>query len=136
MTFAIGRRFIIVDGTERWRDADVEQQLAPLLADLPPETTVAFFAREEGRAKAPAALHAAIRRAGGDISEEAGVKDWDLPKWAQAHARRWASSSTSRRQRRSSRWSGRVSSGWRASWRSSRSSAARARGSTPKRCSR
>jgi DNA polymerase-3 subunit delta len=87
MTFAIGRRFIIVDGTERWRDADVEQQLAPLLADLPPETTVAFFAREEGRAKAPAALHAAIRRAGGDISEEAGVKDWDLPKWAQAHAR-------------------------------------------------
>src|SRR4051812_49602581 len=24
MTFALGRRFLIVDGVERWRDADVE----------------------------------------------------------------------------------------------------------------
>src|SRR3954452_23624634 len=59
MTFATGRRFLIVDGVERWRDKEVEQLLAPLLADLPPETTVAFFAREEGRSKAPPALHEA-----------------------------------------------------------------------------
>jgi DNA polymerase-3 subunit delta len=87
MTFAIGRRFVIVDGVERWRDADVTAHLAGVLADMSPETTVAFFAREDGRAKAPAKLHAAVTRAGGDISEQATVKSWDLPKWVQAHGR-------------------------------------------------
>ncbi|HEY5198218.1 MAG TPA: DNA polymerase III subunit delta [Solirubrobacteraceae bacterium] len=87
MTFAVGRRFLIVDGVERWRDADVTAHLAGVLGDMPDETTVAFFAREDGRAKAPAALHAAVKRAGGDISEQATLKAWDLPKWAQAHAR-------------------------------------------------
>jgi DNA polymerase III subunit delta len=87
MTFAVGRRFVIVDGVERWRDADVTRHLAGVLGDMPDATTVAFFAREDGRAKAPAALHAAVTRAGGDISEQATLKAWDLPKWAQSHAR-------------------------------------------------
>jgi DNA polymerase-3 subunit delta len=87
MTFAIGRRFVIVDGCERWKDAEVAEHLGPLMGDFPPETTVAFFAREEGRAKAPAALHAGVSAAGGDISEQATVKAWDLPKWVQAQAR-------------------------------------------------
>src|SRR3954471_5378591 len=56
MTFAIGRRFVIVDGVERWKDANIESVLAPALAGIAPDTTVAFFAREEGRAKAPAKL--------------------------------------------------------------------------------
>ena len=30
MTFAIGRRFLIVDGVERWKDAEVEATLAPV----------------------------------------------------------------------------------------------------------
>ncbi len=60
MTLAVGRRVIIVEGAERWRQADVEQQLAPALAAMPPETTLAVFAREEARAKAPAALHEAV----------------------------------------------------------------------------
>src|SRR3954466_6887912 len=88
MTFATGRRFVIVDGVERWRDKDVERQLAPALAAIPPETTVAFFAREESRAKAPAALHAAVKAAGGDISAEGSVKPWELPKWVRAQAQR------------------------------------------------
>ncbi len=87
MTFAVGRRFVIVDGVERWRDADVAAHLAGVMASMSPETTVAFFAREEGRAKAPARLHAAVSGAGGDISEQATVKPWDLPKWVQAQAR-------------------------------------------------
>ena len=87
MTFAIGRRFVIVDGVERWRDADVAAHLRGVLADMSPETTVAFFAREDGRAKAPAQLHAAVSAAGGDVSEQATVKSWDLPKWVQAQAR-------------------------------------------------
>src|SRR3954463_13380899 len=88
MTFATGRRFLIADGVERWRDKDVELHLAPLLAAMPPETTVAFFAREEGRTKTPAALHAAVQAAGGDISAETAVKPWELPKWVRAQAER------------------------------------------------
>src|SRR3954465_12818419 len=57
MTFATGRRFVIVDGVERWKDKEVAAQLGAVLNAMPPETTVAFFAREEGRTKAPAALH-------------------------------------------------------------------------------
>jgi DNA polymerase III subunit delta len=86
-TLAIGRRFVIVDGVERWKDAEVADQLAPALAALAPETTVAFFAREEGRTKAPAALHEAVKAAGGDVSTENTVKEWDLPKWVIARAR-------------------------------------------------
>src|SRR6185312_15565006 len=73
MTFATGRRFIIVEGAERWKDKEVESELKAILADMPPETAVAFFAREEGRTKAPAALHAAVKAAGGDISAETSV---------------------------------------------------------------
>ncbi len=87
MTFASGRRFVIVDGVERWRDGDVAAHLGRVMADLTPETTVAFFAREEGRAKAPPKLHALVTGAGGDVSEQATVKPWDLPKWVQAEAR-------------------------------------------------
>src|SRR3954466_8927230 len=88
MTFATGRRFLIVDGVERWKDKDVEAQLAPLLSAMPPETTVAFFAREEGRAKAPPALHDAVKAAGGDVVAEGSVKPWELPKWVREQGRR------------------------------------------------
>ena len=88
MTLMVGRRVILVDGVERWKQAEVEQALVPALAVMPPETTVALFAREEGRAKAPAALHTAVKRAGGQIVAQATVKPWDLPKWARAQASR------------------------------------------------
>src|SRR3954471_20494178 len=88
MTFATGRRFLIVDGVERWKDKEVQAQLVPLLEAMPPETTVAFFAREEGRAKAPPALHAAVTAADGDVSAEGAVKPWELPKWVREQGRR------------------------------------------------
>jgi DNA polymerase-3 subunit delta len=86
MTFALGRRFIVVDGVERWREKDLDQLEAALNAP-PPDTTIAFFAREDSRSKAPARLHEAIRRAGGDVSAEQTVKPWELPKWVIARAR-------------------------------------------------
>jgi DNA polymerase-3 subunit delta len=86
MTFALGRRFIVVDGVERWREKDLDALEAALKAP-PPETTVAFFAREDGRAKAPARLHEAVKKAGGQIDAEATVKPWELPKWVIARAR-------------------------------------------------
>jgi len=88
MTLAVGRRVIIVEGAERWRQPDVEQQLAPALAQMPPETTLAVFAREEARAKAPAALHEAVKQAGGQIVAQMTVKPWELGKWAREQGTR------------------------------------------------
>lgn len=86
MTFALGRRFIIVDGVERWKDKELGD-LEAALGSMPPDTTVAFFAREEGRTKAPERLATAVRAAGGAISAEDSVKPWELPKWVTARAR-------------------------------------------------
>jgi len=69
MTFALGRRFIIVDGVERWKEKELDAFEAALAA-LPPDTTVALFAREDTRAKAAKRLHQAVKKAGGDISAE------------------------------------------------------------------
>ncbi len=81
MTFAVGRRFVIADGVERWKDADVAP-VAAALASMDPDTlTVAFFAREDGRLKTPAGLHAAVEKVGGLIAAEMALKPKDLPRW-------------------------------------------------------
>ncbi len=85
MTFALGRRFIVVDGAERWKDKQLDALTDAMRAILP-ETTVVFFAREEGRTAAPERLHKAVRDAGGEISAEQSVKPWELPKWVSARA--------------------------------------------------
>jgi DNA polymerase-3 subunit delta len=88
MTFAIGTRVIVLDGVERFKQAEVERHVLPAMKQMPPDTTVALFAREEARAKAPAALHAAVKAAGGQIVEHANVKPWELPKWVRAQGRK------------------------------------------------
>jgi DNA polymerase III subunit delta len=81
MTFALGRRFVIADGVERWKDADVAA-VAAAMEGMDPETlTVAFFAREDARVKAPAALHKAVEKAGGKIAAENLLKGRALPAW-------------------------------------------------------
>jgi DNA polymerase III subunit delta len=86
MTFAIGRRFIVVDGVERWKDKEVEPVVAAL-KNPDPDTTISFFAREDGRMKVPKALVDAVTKAGGDVSTEAAIKSWELPKWTVQQAR-------------------------------------------------
>jgi len=86
MTFAIGRRFIIVDGVERWKEADVKAHVAPALQAIAPDTTIAFFGREEGRVKVSAALAEAVERAGGNVAVERTLKAKELPKWLQGEA--------------------------------------------------
>jgi DNA polymerase-3 subunit delta len=81
MTFAMGRRFVIVDGVERWKDAEVADLVAPAMAAMGEDTTVAFFAREDGRVKAPAKLADAVKKAGGDIAAENMLKAKELPRW-------------------------------------------------------
>ena len=86
MTFAVGWRFLIVNGCERWRDADVKTDLAPALAAMAEETTIAFFASEDGRQQAPESLHKAVKALGGKIAGESMLKAKDLPPWAIAQA--------------------------------------------------
>jgi DNA polymerase III subunit delta len=81
MTFALGRRFVIADGVERWKESDVEPVAAAMAGMDAEALTVAFFAREEGRAKAPAALHAAVEAAGGTIAAEMMLRARQLPRW-------------------------------------------------------
>jgi DNA polymerase-3 subunit delta len=88
MTLAIGRRVIVVEGVERWRQAEVEKVLAAAIAQMPPDTTLALFAREEPRAKAPEALHEAVKAAGGQVVAQMTVRPWELPKWARQQAER------------------------------------------------
>ena len=88
MTFAIGRRVIVVDGAERFKEAEVKQHIVPAMAAMPTDTTIAFFAREEGRTKAPAALHDAVKAAKGQIATEATIKPWELAGWVREQATR------------------------------------------------
>jgi DNA polymerase-3 subunit delta len=88
MTLAAGRRVILVEGVERWKQAEVEKHLVPAMSAMPPDTTLALFAREEARAKTPAAVHEAVRRAGGQVVAQATVKPWELAKWAREQAAR------------------------------------------------
>jgi DNA polymerase III subunit delta len=85
MTFAIGHRFIVVDGTERWKDRELDG-LKASMTPVPPDTTVAFFAREDGKLRAPSRLHELVRAADGDVSAENAVKPWELPKWVSERA--------------------------------------------------
>jgi DNA polymerase-3 subunit delta len=86
MTFALGRRFVIADGVERWKEADVGPVADAMKGLEDAELTVAFFAREEGRAKAPAALHKAVEAAGGVIAAETALRTRDIPAWLMRQA--------------------------------------------------
>jgi DNA polymerase III subunit delta len=86
MTFALGRRFVIADGVERWKEADVATVAAAMEGMDSDVLTVAFFAREDGRLKAPAALHKAVEKAGGQVATENVLRTRDLPRWLAAQA--------------------------------------------------
>jgi DNA polymerase-3 subunit delta len=88
MTFAMGRRFVVVDGAERYKEAEVREHLVGILGALPPETTVAFFGREEGRFKVVQPLVDAVQAAGGAVAVERALKAKELPRWLQGEARR------------------------------------------------
>jgi DNA polymerase III subunit delta len=77
---------VIADGVERWKDADVATVAAAMEGAEPETLTVAFFAREEGRFKTPAALAKAVEAAGGQIAVESQVKPRELPKWVAQRA--------------------------------------------------
>ncbi|HEX8158659.1 MAG TPA: DNA polymerase III subunit delta [Solirubrobacteraceae bacterium] len=86
MTFAIGRRFLVFDGVERWKDDAVKTHVAPALAAIAPDTTIAFFGREEGRLKVSTVLVKAVEKAGGSVALENALKARELPRWLRGEA--------------------------------------------------
>jgi DNA polymerase III subunit delta len=86
MTFALGRRFVIADGVERWKEAEVAAVAAAMEGADAESLTVAFFAREDARVKAPASLHKAVEAAGGQIAAEMVLRTRDLPRWVARQA--------------------------------------------------
>lgn len=86
MTFSIGHRFLVVDGVERWKDADVKAHLVPALKAMDPDTTVAFFGRDEGKLATPKALIDAVGKHGGVVGNESLIKAKELPRWVAGEA--------------------------------------------------
>jgi len=81
LSFAAGRRFLLVDGVETWKAGP----LAPLeraLGDMPPDTTLVLLAR----GKAASRLTDAVAAAGGEARDYPGPKPWEMPRWVSDRA--------------------------------------------------
>ena len=83
MSLTESRRYLLVDGVERWRDRQLEA-VASVLAELPPDLSVVLIAR----AKAPAKLVKAVKAAKGEIHEFEAPKARDMPRVLIADAKR------------------------------------------------
>jgi DNA polymerase III subunit delta len=69
------RRYLLVDGVERWRDRQLEE-VATALAELPPDLSVVLIAR----AKAPAKLTRAVKAAKGEVHEFEAPREREMPR--------------------------------------------------------
>lgn len=83
MSLTESRRYLLVDGVDRWRDKQVDE-VGAALARLPPELSVVLISR----AKAPAKLARAVERAGGEIHEFQAPKPREIPATLVAEAQR------------------------------------------------
>lgn len=82
------RRYLLVDGVERW-SAKQAAPVAAALAALPPETTVVLVAHEQPpKLRAPKALVEAVERAGGEVLAYEAPRARDLPAWLRTEAAR------------------------------------------------
>lgn len=88
LTLGASHRVVIVDDVQRWKDKDVTAHLAGALANMSPDTTIAFFAREEKSKTAPLSLVEAVTRAGGDVATVSLPEDKDLSGWVVREAAR------------------------------------------------
>ncbi|GAC1519755.1 MAG: hypothetical protein NVS2B6_02610 [Thermoleophilaceae bacterium] len=81
LTLAASDRYLLVDGVEAWKAADLDP-LESELAAMPEATVLLMIAR----GKAPARLAKAVAGAGGEQREYAAPKPWEMPKWAAERA--------------------------------------------------
>jgi DNA polymerase-3 subunit delta len=83
MSLTESRRYLLADGVDRWRDRQLEA-VAAAIADLPPDLSVVLIAR----AKAPAKLVQAVKKAQGEVHEFEAPKARDMPRTLVADAKR------------------------------------------------
>lgn len=83
MALTESRRFLLVDGVEKWRDAQVVP-VAEALATLPPDLSLVLIAR----GKVPAKLRKAVQAAKGEIHEFEAPKAREMPRVLIAEAQR------------------------------------------------
>ena len=83
MSLTESRRYLLADGVERWRDAQLDA-IAAALGELPPDLSVVLIAR----AKAPAKLSRAVKAAEGEIHEFEAPKARDMPRVLVGDAKR------------------------------------------------
>jgi DNA polymerase-3 subunit delta len=88
MTLATGRRWMLVEGVERWKEKDVAA-VVPALDGLPPATTVVFVAAGKVDKKgppAPAKLIKAVEQCGGDVKAFEAPKSSGYGRWTMDQA--------------------------------------------------
>jgi len=76
------RRYLLADGVERWKAAQVEV-IATGLGAAPPDVTIVLVSR----GAAPKGLAAAVEKGGGDVHTYEAPKRRDLPSWLVTSAR-------------------------------------------------
>ena len=76
LTFATGTRYILVDGVEGWKPAQLDP-LERALAAMPPDTILVMVAR----GKAQPRLAKAVEQAGGEVREYQAPNARQLGKW-------------------------------------------------------
>ena len=88
MTLAMGRRWMLVEGAERWKEKDVKL-VCDALAGLPPGTTAVLVAAGPFKAKkppAPAKLVAAVEKCGGEVKSFKAPTSAKYASWASEQA--------------------------------------------------
>ena len=75
MSLTESRRYLLVDGVDRWRGAQ-QAEAAAAISDLPPDLTVVLVAR----GKAPDTLVKAIEAAGGEVRNYEAPRARELPR--------------------------------------------------------
>ena len=82
LTLSMGRRYLLVDGLERWKDKDVAPVAAALASPAPDTVVVLIGTRASGKKwSPPAKLTKAVAKAGGEVTECAAPRAAGLPGW-------------------------------------------------------
>lgn len=82
ISLTASRRYLLADGVERWKAAQVKAMAAALEEGVPDVTVVLV-----SRGAAPKGLAEAVGKAGGDVLAYEAPKKRDLPSWLMAAAR-------------------------------------------------
>jgi DNA polymerase-3 subunit delta len=88
MTLAIGRRWMLVEGVERWKEKDVTV-VGDALTGLPPDTMLVLIASgqiKRDRSPAPAKLIKAVEKYGGEVATYQAPKSSQYAKWTSDQA--------------------------------------------------